>query len=208
MRGDNAHDSRTDAMRRETIVLRKVVSYNCTFLLPVVQSGDSTSRSANGRWWLQPRNSLTEVSPCHASDVVPHTAAIPPVLLLRVSMKQSSESADVTGFCMELHSLGEDSLLPAKWASSTCWYFRMSFPWLSFIHSADVFWVYVSGLNSGRALQDAVGSHSRGIWASLKIRKGIPTEVPVVPGLKERWELARGKGATVGGGVPTRRSNC
>lgn len=49
MRGDNAHDSRTDAMRRETIVLRKVVSYNCTFLFPVVQSGDSTSRSANGR---------------------------------------------------------------------------------------------------------------------------------------------------------------
>ena len=45
---------------------------------------------------------------------------------------------------------------------------------------------YVSALNSDRALQDAVGSHSRGIWASSEVRKGIPEEVPVVPRLKER----------------------
>lgn len=84
---------------------------------------------------------------------------------------------------------------------------------LGFLFSAFLWFVQqiftecddVSGLHSVRALQEAVHSHSRGIWASSEIRKGIPEKVPVILRLEERWKLTRGKGARVGVGSPNQK---
>lgn len=65
----------------------------------------------------------------------------------------------------------------------------------------------VSWLISDGALQHALGSHRRGIWASLEVRKGISDEVPIVCTLTAGEVRLRGKGAKVGVSGPNQKGS-